>query len=402
MHLDDAQRLAYLGPNGLNDNAGDSRPDSVLITDCTTREGEQAANVSFSTDQKVDLIGRLAELGVHQAQAGYPAKSRSDYETVEQVKRNRIPITIEAIAQVMFDNWQEEIDAAIACGPDVIDLQCPCSDLRLTYIQHMTREEMLERSLAAVEYARNRGPIVRFAATDTTRGDLQFVKHMYTALIEAGVERITIADTAGAMHPGAMSRLVREISNVVSVPIQIHCHDDYGLALANTLAAVEAGASIADATINGLGERSGNTSLDELVIALTMFFGYDLGIHTQGLTDLARHVAEFSGVPLPQTKQLVGENAFAHKLEGHVRGVLAHPALYEPLPISMVGNERKIPIGKYSGPAALRYHLAEMGVDAEGTDLLSLQRRVEQRSIELRRELTRDELRAVVSSGNRE
>lgn len=338
------------------------RPD-IVVCDCTAREGEQAAGVDFGVEIKVELLRRLDAMGIPQAQAGYPAKSAADAEAIRRVRGLGLRIKIEAIAQVFDANWRDEVDAAVACGADIVDIQLPCSDQRLRLLHHMTREEMRDRAVQAIRHARGRAPVVRFAPTDTTRADLDYVRSLYHAALEAGAERISLADTAGAMFPPAMRWLVGEVTREFGVPLQVHCHNDFGLALANTLAAAEAGAAILDVTINGLGERAGNASLDELVVALEAFYGVRTGIRTEALYDLAHQLAAWTGIAVPDHKPLVGAHAFAHKLEGHVRGVLVSPPLYEPLPPEAVGNRRRIPIGKYSGVYAIRYRLKQAGIE---------------------------------------
>jgi len=346
--------------------SGMRRVGEIIICDCTGREGEQAASVDLGADIKVELIRLLDSIGIAQAQAGYPAKSRADSEAVTRLRRLGLRIKIEVIAQVFDPHWRDELDAAVACGPDIIDVQLPCSDDRLRLLHHMTRDEMLARSVEAIRYVRDRVPIIRFAPTDTTRADLNYVRALYHAALEAGADRLSLADTSGSMFPPAMRWLVNEITGEFDVPVQVHCHNDFGLALANTLAAAEGGATILDATVNGLGERSGNTCLDELAVALETFYKVRTGVELKSLYRLAHQVSRWTGVPLPVHKPLVGDNAFAHKLEGHVRGVLISPTLYEPLPPETIGNVRRVPIGRYSGAAAVRYRLQQLGVDVSG------------------------------------
>jgi isopropylmalate/homocitrate/citramalate synthase len=356
---------AYLSPFARRPEVREAlrvRPD-IIICDCTAREGEQAAGVDFGAEIKVELLCQLDAIGVPQAQAGYPAKSAVDAETIRRIRGLGLRIKTEAIAQVFDANWRDEVDAAVASGADIVDIQLPCSDQRLRLLHKMTREELRQRAIEAVRYASGRVPVVRFAPTDTTRADLDYVRSLYHATLEAGAERISLADTAGAMFPPAMRWLVGEITREFDVPLQVHCHNDFGLALANTLAAAEGGAAILDATINGLGERAGNASLDELVVALEAFYGVHTGIRTEALYGLAHQMAAWTGIAVPDHKPLVGENAFAHKLEGHVQGVLVSPPLYEPLPPEAVGNRRRIPIGKYSGVQAIRHRLQQAGLD---------------------------------------
>lgn len=336
-------------------------PENVLINDVTLREGEQAADVDFSMKDKIEIVKKLGELGVQQVQCGYPGRSKIDWETIRTIKTQKIPIKTEAIAQVFQKDWKEQIDACISCQPDSLDLMYPSSPYRLQYVQKVSEQEMLKRSVEAVKYAVNRGVLIRFAPTDSARTRLPFLLEIYEQVIEAGAERITLTDTAGNLTPTSTKYLVGEITKKFKVPLQIHCHNDYGLATANTLAAFEAGASILDASINGYGERAGNTALDELVVALRVFYGVDLGIRLNLLTSLCQYLETLSGVPLPPMKPLVGKYAFAHKLDAHVMGVLQNPIVYESIAPEVVGNVRKIPMGKYSGPFAIRRNAEAMG-----------------------------------------
>lgn len=275
-------------------------PKNVLINDVTLREGEQAADVDFSMKDKIEIVKKLGELGVRQVQCGYPGRSKIDWETIKMIKAEKIPIKTEAIAQVFQKDWKEQIDTCISCQPDSLDLMYPSSPYRLKYVQKVSEEEMVKRSVEAVKYAANRGVLVRFAPTDSARTRVPFLLEIYERVIEAGAERITLADTAGNLTPTSTRYLVGEITKKFRVPLQIHCHNDYGLATANTLAAFEAGASILDASINGYGERAGNTTLDELVVALHVFYGVDLGIRLHLLTSLSQYLETLSGVPLPR------------------------------------------------------------------------------------------------------
>lgn len=373
--------------------------EQVIITDCTTREGEQASEVSLGLEEKMAIIHRLDEIGVHQVQGGYPAKSKVDAETVRTVKREGLRVKVESIAQVYGSNWKEEIDATLACEPDVIDIQLPASDVRLKYVIKLSRDELVDRAVQAIEYTRANRPsdtVIRFAPTDTTRIDGTFLKHLCAKAVESGAERLSIADTAGIMIPTAMRLFVGNMTAAFDVPIQIHCHNDLGLALANTLAGIEAGAQIADCVVNGLGERAGNASLDELVMALQLFYGYDLGIKTEKLCELAQFVAEVTGVPIPPAKPLVGEYAFTHKLDGHVQGVLNYPPLYEPIPPAAVGNRRRIPIGKYTGPWGVQYRLSDLGLSASDEQVKQIASRIEAMATEKKRSLTDEELQSIV------
>jgi 2-isopropylmalate synthase len=370
---------------------------NLIISDNSIREGEQASDVSLGVEGKLAVIRRLAALGVPQAQCGYPGKSKSDWEVVRQVREEGINIKVEGIASLMFDGWREEIDATIDSGVDILGLQYPISDIRLKYVQGVDRAEMRRFVVDCVRYARGRGPIIKFSGTDSFRGDLEFIKDVYKAVVDAGAERVNIADTSGGAIPAAVRYFVRQVVEAAGVPVCIHFHNDFGLALANTLAGVEAGGTIVDVSINGLGERAGNCSLDELVAALRIFYGIDLGIDLKGLKGLSDFYAELTGVPVYPYKPLVGENAFAHKLDQHVKGILNNPMVYETIPPDVVGNKRRIPIGKYTGKFTIQYKLAEMGQTATPEEIDRIKEEIELLAISKRAALTDQELASIVA-----
>ncbi len=370
----------------------------IILNDNSIREGEQASDVSLGVEGKLQVVRKLAEIGVPQVQCGYPGKSKSDKEIVRRIREEGIKIQVEGVASLMFENWREEIDATVDAGVDVLGLQYPISDIRLKYVQKVDRAEMRRFVVEGVRYARDRGPIVRFSGTDTLRGDLQFIKDVYRAVVDAGAQRVNIADTSGGAIPTAVRYFVGEIVDAAGVPVGVHFHDDFGLALANTLAGVEAGATVVDASINGLGERAGNCSLDELVTALRVFYGVDLGVKLNEMKTLSDFYADLAGVPLYPYKALVGDNAFAHKLDQHVRGVLNNPAVYETIPPEVVGNRRRIPMGKYTGKFAIQYKLKELGLSATEEQVDRIKEEIEALAIKKRAALTDEELVSIVKA----
>lgn len=373
-------------------------PPRLTISDCTLREGEQAADVSLGLKGKLRIARRLAAIGIHQLQAGYPGRSEIDYETIRAIKAEQLPIAVEGVVQVFQDDWRDQIDRGLESRADVLGMIYPSSGLRLEHVQRVSAEQMLERSVEAVEYAasQGRGVVVKFAPTDTLRADFELLSRLYPAVEKAGAGRVSVADTVGGAHPQAVRCLVAEVTRLVSVPVQIHCHDDFGLATACALAGVEGGASIVDATVNGLGERAGNASLEEVVTALSVLYGYDLGVALEELRSLALEVAELTGVPIPPYKSLVGENAFAHKLDAHVVGVLTHPYVYEAISPERVGNCRRLPLGKHSGPAAIRAWLRAMNIEAEDAHVDELVRRVEALAVEQGRAISERQFQGLV------
>jgi isopropylmalate/homocitrate/citramalate synthase len=372
----------------------------LVVNDCTLREGEQAAAANFSLSDKLAIAERLRELGVEQLQAGYPGRSADDAAAVSPLRE--LGFSVEVICQAFTEDWQDQLDRCIDSSPDIIDIMYPASSLRLEYVQQVDEPEVLHRIQEAVSYVSERSEaIVRFAPTDSMRARREFLMQTFEVAVAAGASRISVADTAGVAGPGEISSVVSEITERFSVPVQVHCHNDLGLALANTLAGYEAGASILDATVNGLGERAGNTSLDELIVALEQIHGISGKFDVSGLTSLSAFVTELSGVRLSDMKPLVGHTAFAHKLDAHVRGVLRHPAVYEPLDPGTLGNERYFPLGKYSGPEVLRARFRQMGVYQEDMDLDLATERVREIATDQHSELTGEQVMHVAQEVKR-
>lgn len=370
----------------------------LTICDCTLREGEQAADVSLGLEGKLRIARRLAGIGIQQLQAGYPGRSAVDFATIRAIKAEKLGIVVEGVVQAFQDDWREQIDRGLECEADVLGVIYPSSGLRLEHVQRVSPDRMLERSVEVVEYAASQGGgvLIKFAPTDTLRADFDLLRRLYPAVEKAGAHRVSVADTVGGAHPRAVGYLVGEVTRMVAVPVQIHCHDDFGLATACVLAGVEAGASIVDATINGLGERAGNASLEEVVTALAVLYGFDLGVALEELRPLALEVAEITGVAVPPFKSLVGEHAFAHKLDAHVTGVLTHPSVYEVIAPERVGNARRLPLGKHSGAVAIRAWLRAMKVEAEDAQVREIVQRIEALAVEQKRAVSEGQFEALV------
>ncbi|RLA88300.1 MAG: homoaconitate hydratase [Deltaproteobacteria bacterium] len=344
---------------------------------------------------KLNIAEKLEKIGIKQIQGGYPGRSKIDYEFIKTFKKQS-NIKVEAIAQIFQKDWKKQIDMSLESGPDIIDLIYPSSELRLKYVQKVSKEQMMERVVEAIEYANKGDAVVRYAPVDTTRTEMSFLIELLKRAVSAGAQRITIADTAGAIIPAGMKFMVKEVKSHFDLPLQIHCHNDFGLALANSLAALEAGADIIDVTINGLGERAGNLSLDELVISTLVLYDLDLGIDTKGLFELSKYIETLTKVPLPDTKPIVGKWAFTHKLDAHVWGVLTYPPLYEVVPPELVGNKRIIPIGKYSGPVAIKAKLDQLGYKADDDEIKAIIEKVEAKAYDRHASLTDEEFLQIV------
>jgi isopropylmalate/homocitrate/citramalate synthase len=299
-------------------------PEKVILNDVTLREGIQASKLPFDVGKKVALARLLDEVGLSQIQVGYPARSDMDKEAIRAMKEAGVNCALEGICTVAGPQWREEIETTGDSGADIINVALPTSDTRLRYVLKMSRDEVLKRAESAVRLVKGYGRFVVFSPIDTTRTDLSFLKEVLAAVTEAGADRFYIIDTVGTISPMSMRYLVTEIKKVSSIPLATHCHDDFGLAVANGLAAVECGAEVVDVGVNGMGKRAGNLSLEEIALALTIFHGKELGIKLERLYELSRAVAEMTKVPVYDAKPIVGANAFDFEVDAQLRGTAGH------------------------------------------------------------------------------
>jgi len=254
-----------------------------------------------------------------------------------------------------------DVDAALACGVDMVHVFIPTSDVQRVHTIKKSREEVLEATLAVVGYARERCDQVLFSAMDATRTEWDYLFRVFQTAVEAGATTINVPDTVGVITPSAMVQLITRIRESVDCPIDVHCHNDFGLAVANTLAAVEGGASQVQVTVNGLGERAGNADLAQTVMALHSIYGIPTGIDTKRIVETSRLVSRCSGFPILPVQPIVGENAFAHESGIHSHGVIACSDTFEPgiMTPEMVGHRRRLKLGKHVGRHAVRQMLSE-------------------------------------------
>lgn len=334
-------------------------PEKVRIFDTTLRDGEQTPGVAITPEEKIRIAKRLDNLGVDVIEVGFPAASLGERKAAQEIKGLGLNAKVCGLARVL----QEDLDAALDSDMDYIHTFIGTSPLHREYKLHMDREEILTKAVDAVEYIKDHGIIAEFSAEDATRTEFEFLKNIYTAVEDAGADVINVPDTVGVMVPASMRQLVGDLKEVVSVPISVHCHDDFGLAVANSLAAVEAGALQVHATINGLGERAGNTSLEEVAMALMATYGIKTNITTELLVSTSELVSRITGVKMPPNKAIVGENAFAHEAGIHVHGVLQKAETYEPLKPEIVGHTRRIVMGKHTGARAIKSKLDDYGIE---------------------------------------
>ena len=334
-------------------------PETVRIFDTTLRDGEQTPGVAITPEEKIRIAKRLDELGVDVIEAGFPAASIGEKEAAREILKLGLNAQLCGLARIL----KEDLDAAIDSDVDYIHTFVGTSPLHREYKLKMSKEEILSQSIEAVEYIKDHGIVAEFSAEDATRTEFDYLKDVYKAVEEAGVDYVNVPDTVGVMVPTSMKWLISNLNEHLNVPISVHCHDDFGLAVANSLSSIEAGANQIHATVNGLGERAGNASLEEVVMSLITEYGIKMNIKTNRLVNLSEFVSRITGVKMPPNKAIVGENAFAHEAGIHVHGVLAKAETYEPITPEMVGHTRKIVLGKHTGAKAIKSKLDEYEID---------------------------------------
>jgi 2-isopropylmalate synthase len=334
-------------------------PERITILDTTLRDGEQTPNVALSSEDKVKIAQALDELGVDIIEAGFPINSEGEEDAVRRISGAGLNAEICALCRAS----QTDIDAALSCDVDSIHIFLATSKTHLEKKLKITQDQAVDMAVKAVQYGKDHGLIVEFSDEDGTRTELEFLNKMHKAVQDAGVDRIDIPDTVGVMTPTAMTQFITEIKKSIKVPLAVHCHDDFGLSVANSLAGVLGGAEEIHVTVNGLGERAGNAALEEVVMGLQAFYGVKTNINTRKMAFVSRLVSQLTGIAVPPNKAIVGDNAFSHESGIHVHGVLSDGSTYEPMRPEIVGKERTFVVGKHSGIHAVQNRLKEYGIE---------------------------------------
>ncbi|HIH36053.1 MAG TPA: 2-isopropylmalate synthase, partial [Methanosphaera sp.] len=289
-------------------------PSDVMIYDTTLRDGEQTPGVTITTDEKIVVAEKLDKLGVDVIELGFPAASPGEQRTFKEAAKLGFDAQISGLARAL----PVDIDKAIDSDAEYIHTFIGTSPLHREYKLKMSKEDILNKAVSAVDYIKDHGLTAEFSCEDATRTELDYLLEVFGAVQEAKVDKINVPDTVGVTIPSKMNELITNIKEVIHVPISVHCHNDFGLAVANSLAAIEAGAQQAQCTINGLGERAGNASLEEIVMTLKKAYNINTNINTELLVNTSETVSRISGVKMPPNKAIVGENAFAHEAGIHV------------------------------------------------------------------------------------
>ncbi|MDY6930764.1 MAG: homocitrate synthase family protein [Halobacteriota archaeon] len=358
----------------------------IEVCDVTLRDGEQTPGVSFTEEEKIDIAHRIDEVGIDIIEAGFPIVSSEEASIVRKIANLGLNARTCALARANF----KDIDCVASCDIDIVAVVYGTSDLHLKIKYNQTREEALLTAINALDYAKDYGLTVRFAAEDATRSDLRFLKEYFVTGEKHGADMISIADTVGVLNPSTTHKLIKEIKEVSSIPICIHCHDDLGLALANTLAGVEAGVKQIQTTVNGIGERAGNTPLEEALLALYLHYGID-NYDLSRVTGLSKIVSEYSRIDVAKNKAIVGDHAFTHESGIHVAAVLDDPNTYEPFLPELVGGERKFVLGKHTGRRSLQHIIECEGYDLSNEEVATILEKIKKSNIS-KRPITRKEL----------
>lgn len=341
----------------------------VFIFDTTLRDGEQAPGCSLNLKDKLEIARELVKMRVDVIEAGFPIASVGDFEAVREIAQNIKGAVIAGLARANFQDIDRTWEAVQYAEAPRIHTFIATSDIHLQYKLKMSREEALRRAVEAVKHARKYTGDVEFSAEDASRTDPAFLYQVYEAVIAAGATTINVPDTVGYTTPcefGALIKGIREnVANIDKAIISVHCHNDLGMAVANSLAAVENGAQQLECTINGLGERAGNAAMEELVMALLTrkdYYNIDSAINTQNIYRISRLVSTLTGVNVQVNKAIVGANAFAHESGIHQHGMLSNSSTYEIMQPETIGLQaNRLVLGKHSGRHAFEDRLKELG-----------------------------------------
>ena len=358
--------------------------DLVRIFDTTLRDGEQSPGFSMNTEEKIRMARQLAALGVDVIEAGFPISSRGDLEAVQRVAREVRTVPIAALARAKQQDVNAAIEALEPAAAPRLHIFLATSDLHLRVKLNMTREQALESIGSMIRLGRKHVGEVEFSAEDAGRTDIGFLCQVCQVAVDAGATVLNLPDTVGYAVPdeyGAMFEQVRaHLDDPQGITLSAHCHDDLGLAVANSLAAIRAGVRQIECTINGIGERAGNASLEEVVVALAVrkeSFGVSTGINLKQLFPASRLLSEITGAQVAPNKAIVGANAFAHEAGIHQDGIIKNPLTYEIMSPQMVGvPHRSMVLGKHSGRNALRLSLRDLGYEPTDVELGEVYKRV--------------------------
>lgn len=360
----------------------------VFINDTTLRDGEQAAGVAFNLEETIAIARLLDNIGVHELEIGIPAMGKAQQHTIKTICELGLKANLLGWNRAVIS----DIQSSINCGLKRVHISIPVSAIQIATKFQGQSQIVLQKLKDSLSFALDQGMFVSVGGEDASRAEENFLLDVVLSAQEWGASRFRFCDTVGILDPFATYTKVKQLVMSLSIPIEIHTHNDFGLAVANALAGIKAGALSVNTTVNGLGERAGNAALEEVVMALKRIYNNDSGINTRRLLEISRLVATASGYGVPPWKAIVGENTFAHESGIHAHGVLQNPSTYEPFAPEEVGWERRLVIGKHSGRHLLSNLLEQNDILLNNEEIQSVLETVRQESVKKKRSLTTQEL----------
>ena len=370
----------------------------ICIVDTTCRDGEQMPGISFNIEEKLEIAKRLEQMGVEQLET-FATYNESDRRCAKLLKDQASTLSIMGWNRMV----KADIEDSISNGVDAVSISTDTSDIALEHKLKMSREQQMTKLVDCVEFAKSHGVYVCFNAGDATRTSIDYLVEFAKTGLEAGGDRFRLCDTIGVLTPATSKKLIDGVMSRVGIDVEFHAHNDFGLAVANALAACEAAAKYEDrklwvsTTVNGLGERAGNVSLE--VFVMNIHSHYDVKKYaTEHILPLCKHVEKASGLGIPLNHPIVGENMFTHKSGIHVDGVLKNPSLYEAFDPAKLGMTRKIALGKHSGKASVKHKLEQLGLAASPEVSEMIRQEVGKVGEVKKRNLTDDEFKAIYES----
>jgi len=334
------------------------KPKKIQVFDTTLRDGEQTPGVTLTAEDKFEIAKALSSLGVDFIEAGFPVSSEGEFKAVKHIAEEGFPAKSVGLSRCV----EKDMDAAMNANVDLVHIFIGTSPIHRKYKLKMSKQEILDKAEYCINYVKDQGFDVHFSPEDACRTELGFLKEVCVLADELKVAHINIPDTVGVMAPAAMHWLMGELVEVVKTPFAVHCHNDFGMAVANTISAVTAGATIPHVTVNGLGERAGNADLEQVVMGCKLIQDIESNIKTKKIYETSKLVERKTGIRVMPNFPIVGDNAFAHESGVHVHGVLSKASTYEAIDPKMVGAQRRLLVGKLVGSTGVRDKLKGMGI----------------------------------------
>ncbi len=369
-------------------------PERIGLYDSTLRDGEQVPGLVFRKDEKIKIAQALDELGVQRIEAGMPVVSSEDKEVAKELTKLGLQAEVWGFCRCM----RLDIDACIESDIGSVICEIATSPFKMK-AYGLAKDKVKEKMIDAVTYAKEHGLKVAFFSVDMTRSDLDFLKEIYvTAVKEAHADEVVAVDTLGVASPETMFYLTKKLKEWINVPVHVHCHNEFGLGTAASLAAVKAGAEWVHVSVNAIGEKSGNTDVAEVALSLLLLYNKDIGLKYQKLYQVSKLVQELSGIKMPPNKPVVGDSVFRRESGVAVLQLINYPPAVEPYPPELVGGTREIVIGKKSGKHSIEWKLKQLGIAASDEQIMKILDRVKTTSIRRKSSINDEDFKSIVKN----